>query len=98
MSPRKVIRDNVVLLTDLPNIGKSLAGDLQLMGIARPAQLRGRDPYVMYETLCEMTGQRHDPCVLDVLISVTRFMAGEAPMTWWSFTEERKRTLARRRD
>jgi hypothetical protein len=31
--------------------------------------------------------------VLDVFISVTRFMAGEAPMTWWSFTEERKRTL-----
>ena len=97
MSPSKVVRDNVLLLTDLPNIGKSLAGDLQLIGIARPAQLRGRDPYEMYETLCGMTGQRHDPCVIDVFISVTRFMAGEAPTAWWSFTDERKRTLAKRR-
>ena len=97
MSPSKVIRDDVVLLTDLPNIGKSLAGDLQLLGIARPADLRGRDPYEMYETLCEMTAQRHDPCVIDVFISVTRFMAGEAPTAWWSFTAERKRTLAQHR-
>lgn len=96
MSPSKVIRDDVVLLTDLPNIGKSLAGDLQVIGIKRPAELRGRDPYEMYATLCEITAQRHDPCVIDVFISVTRFVAGEAPTVWWAFTDERKRTLLTR--
>ena len=98
MNPSKVVREEVVLLTHLPNIGPSLAGDLQLIGIQRPAQLKGRDPYALFETLCEMTQQRHDPCVLDVFISVTRFMNGEPPAVWWQFTEERKKTLREQRD
>jgi len=98
MSPSKVLRDKVVLLTHLPNVGPSLAGDLRLIGIATPAQLKGRDPYAMFEALCEATQQRHDPCVLDIFISVTRFMNGEPPAVWWQFTEERKQTLLARRD
>ena len=98
MSPSKVVREEVVLLTHLPNIGPSLAGDLQLIGIQTPAQLKGRDPYALFEMLCEMTQQRHDPCVLDVFISVTRFMNGEPPAVWWQFTEERKKTLREQRD
>ncbi len=95
MNPTKVVREAVVLLTDLPNVGKSLAADLQLIGVQTPAQLRGRDPYVMYDALCEKTGERHDPCVIDVFISVTRFMNGEPPVAWWQFTDERKKALAR---
>ena len=98
MSPSKVVREEVVLLTHLPNIGPSLAGDLQLIDIQTPTQLKGRDPYALFETLCEMTQQRHDPCVLDVFISVTRFMNGEPPAVWWQFTEERKKTLREQRD
>lgn len=98
MSPSKVVREDVMLLTHLPNIGKSLAGDLQLIGIDCPAKLHGRDPYEMYETLCAMTGLRHDPCVLDVFISVTRFMKGEPAAAWWLFTAERKKTLMQRGD
>ena len=33
MNPSKVLRDEVVLLTHLPNIGPSLANDLKLIGI-----------------------------------------------------------------
>ena len=98
MNPAKVVREAVVLLTDLPNVGKSLAADLQLIGVQTPAQLRGRDPYVMYDALCEKTGERHDPCVIDVFISVTRFMNGEPAAAWWQFTGERKRTLRRQGD
>ena len=98
MNPSKVVREEVVLLTHLPNIGPSLAGDLRLIGIQTPAELTGRDPYALFETLCEITQQRHDPCVLDVFISVTRFMNGEPPAVWWQFTEERKKTLREQRD
>ena len=98
MNPSKVVREEVVLLTHLPNIGPSLAGDLRLIGIQTPAQLKARDPYALFETLCEITQQRHDPCVLDVFISVTRFMNGEPPAVWWQFTEERKKTLREQRD
>ncbi len=98
MSPSKVLRDKVLLLTHLPNVGESIAGDLRLIGIQTPAQLEGRCPYVMYAALCEATQQRHDPCVLDVFISVTRFMNGEPPAVWWQFTAERKQTLQRQGD
>jgi hypothetical protein len=93
----KVNRNCVVLLTDLPNIGKAMAEDLRLIGIREPGQLVSRSPYEMYETLCKKTGSRHDPCVLDVFISVTRFMAGEEPRPWWAYTEERKKTIMKKK-
>lgn len=93
MHPDKVVRDTTRKLTDLPNIGKAGAADLVLLGINSPQDLLGRDPYQMYEQLCVITGQRHDPCVIDVFISVTRFMHGEEPKVWWKYTEERKNAL-----
>jgi len=95
MHPAKVQRSEVKQLTDLPNIGKAGAADLHLLGISQPADLFGRCPFMMYEQLCEMTAARHDPCVIDVFMSVTRFMNGEAPQAWWTFTDERKRMLDR---
>jgi hypothetical protein len=93
MNPAKVERSKVKRLTDLPNIGPAMAKDLELIGINTPPQLVGKDPVMLYQRLCKQTGTRHDPCVLDVFISVTRFMAGEAPQPWWHYTEERKRRV-----
>lgn len=90
MNPAKVSRDRLKHLTDLPNVGPAVADDLRLLGIKTPAGLAGRDPHEMYASLCALSGTRHDPCMLDVFISVTRFMAGEAPRVWWAFTAERK--------
>jgi Pathogenicity locus len=83
-------------LKDLPNVGPAVAGDLRLLGITRPKQLRGRDPYKLYEKLCRVTGQRHDPCMIDTFISIVRFMDGEPAKPWWKYTAERKREMARR--
>ena len=93
MNPAKIVRAEVKQLTDLPNIGKACAADLRLLGIDKPEQLLDRNPYELYQTLCDKTGQRHDPCMLDVFISITRFMAGEDPKPWWFYTDERKNTL-----
>ena len=93
MNPAKVVRTEVKQLTDLPNIGKACAADLRLLGIDKPEQLLDRNPYELYQTLCDKTGKRHDPCMLDVFISITRFMAGEDPKPWWFYTDERKNTL-----
>ena len=98
MSPTKVERSrrsDIRQLTDLPNIGRAGADDLRLLGISEPSQLINRDPLEMYQHLCEITGARHDPRVIDVLISVTRFMNGEAPRDWWAYTEERKQSLGK---
>ena len=95
MSARKRPR-SVERLEDLPNVGPATAGDLRSLGITRPAQLLGQDPYAIYDRLCEQTGARQDPCVYDVFISVVRYMEGAPARPWWHYTPERKRTLGRR--
>ena len=88
--PDKVMRESVRKLTDLPNIGPSLAKDLELIGITKPGALANKDPLDLYKALCEKTGHRQDPCVLDTFISIVRFMSGEEPRVWWAYTAERK--------
>jgi hypothetical protein len=96
MNPAKVDRNRLLALTDLPNIGPAMAEDFRLLGIDDPSQLADRDPFQLYKQLCEITASRHDPCVIDVFISVTRFMSGDEPRPWWAYTEERKQLLAER--
>lgn len=91
MNPAKVKRDQVRRLTDLPNVGPAMAKDLDLIGIRRPDQLAGKDPLKLYRQLCRECGARQDPCVLDIFISLTRFMDGEDARPWWAYTGERKR-------
>ena len=93
MHPSKVDRNRLHDLSDLPNIGSAMAEDLRLLGIEHPTALKGMDPWKMYARLCELTGARQDPCVIDVFISITRFMDGQPPRPWWDFTAERKRVL-----
>jgi hypothetical protein len=98
MHPAKVNRQQLRTFTDLPNVGKAFARDLQLLGFREPAELAGQEPLVLYARLSDLTGVRQDPCVLDTLMSITRFMDGEAPRPWWEYTEERKRLMATRGD
>ena len=83
-------------LEDIPNVGPAVAADLRQLGITSSADLVGRDPYSMYNDLCRITGQRHDPCLLDTFIAAVRFMEGEPKKPWWKYTTERKRELAAR--
>ncbi len=92
MNPRKVERDKVHKLEDLPNIGKATAASLRSIGITSPQQLIGKDPFRMYKALCERMSARQDPCVLDVFMSIVHFMRGGDALPWWLFTSERKRT------
>lgn len=91
MNPKKVIRENVSRLTDLPNIGKTVAQDFARIGITSPGQLKDQDPYDLYVRFCEAFGEKQDPCMLDVLMSVTDFMNGGDARVWWDYTAERKR-------
>ena len=77
-------------LEQLPNIGPSLAADLRLLGIQHPRELAQFDALTLYRALCERTGQRQDPCVLDTFLAACDFMRGAPARTWWSYTAERK--------
>ena len=89
-------RKQLVRLEDIPNIGPSIAADLRQLGITSPGDLPGRDPYAMYDDLCQLTGQRHDPCLLDTFIAVVRYMEGGPKQPWWAYTAQRKREMAAR--
>lgn len=80
-------------LEEIPNIGKSIAGDLRAIGIFDPRQLIGRDPYDLYALSNEKAGVRQDPCLIDCFISAVRFMEGAPARPWWNYTAERKRHL-----
>ncbi|WIT10948.1 helix-hairpin-helix domain-containing protein [Paucibacter sediminis] len=83
-------RDDCVTLEQIPNIGPAMVEDLRLLGIRVPGELRGRDAFVLYQQLCAITEQRHDPCVLDTLMAAVDFMAGAAAAPWWHYTPQRK--------
>ena len=91
MHPDKVVRERVKRLTDLPNVGPATARDLILLGINTPSDLVGKDPLQLYRALCDKTGTRQDPCVLDVFMSLAQFAAGDPAQPWWACTDERKR-------
>ncbi len=88
---RKIVSE----LEQLPNIGKVMAKDLQLLGIYHPKQLIGKDAYQLHSELSRITGGEHDPCVIDVFLSVVHFMEGGKVLAWWEFTEERKKHLSK---
>jgi hypothetical protein len=90
-------RSELARLEELPNVGPAVAADFKRLGVARPQDLLGRDPYAMFDELCRLTMQRHDPCLLDTFIAAVRFMEGERARPWWEYTGQRKRELEMRR-
>ncbi len=84
--------DDAHVLTDLPNVGAATAADFALLGIHMPQALRGHDPQALYDRLCTLTGQRHDPCVLDVFTAAVDFMRGAPARPWWHYTSRRHGT------
>jgi hypothetical protein len=88
-------RNEIKKFQDIPNVGKAIEKDFILLGIKKPIELATRDPYQMYDDLCRITNKRHDPCVIDVFLSVVDYMSGGSAKKWWEFTEQRKMTLRR---
>lgn len=89
-------REDLTNLEQHPNVGPAIADDLRRIGLKRPQELTGQDPYALFDALCRETGARHDPCVIDVFIAAVRFMDGGDAQPWWAFTAERKKFLASR--
>jgi hypothetical protein len=78
---------------DIPNVGPATAGDFERLGFCAPLELAQCDAYALYHKLCNITGVRHDPCVIDVFLSAIDFMNGAAARPWWDYTAQRKAIL-----
>jgi len=49
-----------------------------------------------YRELATVMGQRHDPCVLYVLLAVKHFLEKGEALPWWLFTGQGKKLLSSR--
>lgn len=81
-------------LSDLKNVGPATLKDLSVLGIGSVRDLATQDAFKMYERLCRITRQRHDPCVIDVFLSAVDQARGRKARPWWHYTPQRKRRLA----
>ena len=86
-------RTDIDNLYDIPNVGPATIKYLNILGINRPFELIGLNPYSMFRELCKVSGKQFDPCLADVFISAVKYMEGEPAQKWWYYTVERKRIL-----
>jgi hypothetical protein len=81
-------------LGDLISIGPAMLRDFELLRIHSVAQLARQNPIRMYERLSRFTGQRQDPCVLDVFCAaVAQARNPQLPADkcqWWYWSRKRK--------
>ena len=81
-------------LAGLRSVGPATRRDLDLLGVRTLAALAAADPQELYARLCAVTGQRHDPCVLDVFacaVAQARDPQLPAPLrNWFAWTPHRK--------
>jgi hypothetical protein len=78
-------------LEEVPSVGPSIAEDLISMGITRVAQLKGRSPEALYKKLCELTGERQDPCVLYTFRCAVYYASNAKhdpeKLKWWNWKD-----------
>ena len=81
-------------LADLISIGPAMLQDFELLEIRSVAQLARQNPQRMYARLNRLSGQRQDPCVLDVFCAAVaqarnpRLAAEKCQ--WWYWSRKRK--------
>ena len=88
-APKSVVDD----LSRIPGVGPSLAADLYLAGIREVAELRGRNPEILYQELCSQAGATIDRCVLYVFRCAV-YYASESrhdpeKLKWWNWKDAR---------
>jgi hypothetical protein len=78
-------------LRRIPGVGVSVAGDLIRLGIRRVADLRGRDPEVLYQDLCVEQGVHVDRCMLYTFRCAVYFASAADPdpelLRWWAWKD-----------
>lgn len=81
-------------LADLISVGPAMLRDFELLGIRTVEQLAWQNPRRLYQRLERATGQRQDPCVLDVFCAAVaqarnpRLSAEQCQ--WWYWSRKRK--------
>ena len=90
-------------LIDLISVGPSIREDFAMLGITGVRQLAKANPKQLYDKLCRLTGERQDPCVLDVFTAAVaqakdpRLPAEQCQWWYWSRVRKAEEQKQRRR-
>lgn len=81
-------------LHDLISVGPAMLRDFELLGIHSVDSLAQQEPKRMYQRLCRITGERQDPCVLDVFSAAVAQardpLLPPEQCQWWYWSRKRK--------
>jgi hypothetical protein len=80
-------------LTGLMGVGAAVARYLRRAGISHINQLVGQEPIAIFDRMCAVDGRRHDPCLLDTVMSAVDQAEGQPARPWWQYTARRKQLL-----
>jgi hypothetical protein len=76
-------------LEQIPGVGKSIARDLQDLGINAVPDLKGQDPEKLYQDLCIQKGEHVDRCMLYVFRCTVYYASTSNPeselLKWWNW-------------
>lgn len=83
-------------LAGLISVGPAMLRDFEILGVRSVAQLARQNPQRLYQRLERATGQRQDPCVLDVFrAAVAQARNPRLPAEqcqWWYWSRKRKQS------
>jgi hypothetical protein len=88
-SPKEILRE----LTQIPGVGKSIAQDLEHIGIYRVCDLNDKDPEALYRLSNEFAGCVQDRCLLYVFKCAVYFAKTPASLRdseklkWWNWKD-----------
>ncbi len=84
-------------LKDLAGVGPAFLADFELLGVRSVTDLARQDGNELYQRLCDLTGARQDPCVLDVFrCAVAQACDPDLPKeqrNWWYWSRLRKKIV-----
>jgi hypothetical protein len=85
-------KDSADCLTAIPGVGKSIARDLQNIGITSVKDLKGKNPEALYQLSNKYTGFAQDRCLLYVFRCAVYFAnGGRSPekLKWWNWKDKK---------
>jgi hypothetical protein len=81
-------------LREIPGVGRSIAEDLWELGIRNVADLKTKDPEMLYVKRCSQVGVQIDRCLLYVFRCAVYYASTKRPkpelLKWWNW---KNRTL-----
>lgn len=81
-------------LRDLAGVGRSIEADFHRLGIRSVPELAASEGDELYQRLCDITGARQDPCVLDTfrcaVAQARNPRLPEEQRNWWWWSRQRK--------